>query len=280
MTLENPDDFSLSIKGRWDEIRSDWLKTKTSATATRFTNETKFFFEDAGDTLWITFVEDRLYWAFLEPGKPQPYGDGSSTFRRVAGGWSCHDILGQELVKSNLSGAITKLAAYRGTSCRVDVEKRLVARINAQKSKDIERALAQYQQLSGALIPLIKSLHPSEFEDLTDLIFSASGWRRLSRVGGTQATTDFDLELPTTGERAFVQVKSSTSQAQFDDYVDRMQQTSASKMFYVYHTGKVQNGDRDDVIVMDGPRVAKMAVDAGLTDWVIEKASDHEAVGP
>jgi hypothetical protein len=30
--------------------------------ATRFTNETRLFFEDDGTTLWITFVGERLYW--------------------------------------------------------------------------------------------------------------------------------------------------------------------------------------------------------------------------
>jgi hypothetical protein len=41
---------------------------------------------------------------------------------------------------------------------------------------------------------------------LVDLVFANSGWRRIGRVGKTQKTVDIELMLPTTGERAFVQV--------------------------------------------------------------------------
>ena len=38
-------------------------------------------------------------------------------------------------------------------------------------------------------------------------------------LGDGLKTTDIELLLPVTGERAMVQVKSQTSQAQLDDYI-------------------------------------------------------------
>jgi hypothetical protein len=43
-------------------------------------------------------------------------------------------------------------------------------------------------------------------------------WRRVGVVGGTQKTLDLDLTLPSTGERAFVQVKSRTTTAELAGY--------------------------------------------------------------
>ncbi|WP_162484273.1 hypothetical protein [Yersinia intermedia] len=56
---------------------------------------------------------------------------------------------------------------------------------------------------------------------LVDLIFSASGWRRTGSLGRTQKTVD--IELPTTGERAFVQVKSVAEQSVFSGYLSLFQ---------------------------------------------------------
>lgn len=265
--------FQLCRSEEWDELRNFWLQEeqKSASTATRFTNETKKYFEDQGDILWITFVEDRLYWGFLDESSPQPR-DHSSTFRKVRDGWRCQDICRNDLTKSNLSGAITKLAAYRGTSCAVDVAEKVIARINCEDSKQVKDARDQYVRLSEAIVPLIKSLHDKDFENLIDLIFTSSGWRRISKVGGTQKTTDFDLQLPSTGERAFVQVKTVTEQKEFSAYVERMKDTSAERMFFAYHTGEITNDDKD-VTIMDGKKIAEMAVNAGLTEWIIDKAS-------
>jgi hypothetical protein len=49
-----------------DELIQSFLASgKTRGTATRFTNETRRFFDDDGKILWITFVGERLYWGLL-----------------------------------------------------------------------------------------------------------------------------------------------------------------------------------------------------------------------
>ena len=64
--------FALCRAGKWDALTKSFL----AAGKTRFTNETRLFFEDDGTTLWITFVGERLYWGFLTRSKPEPHSDG------------------------------------------------------------------------------------------------------------------------------------------------------------------------------------------------------------
>ncbi|HWH59987.1 MAG TPA: hypothetical protein VN682_20325 [Terriglobales bacterium] len=75
-------------------------------------------------------------------------------------------------------------------------------------------------ELQAKTLGLLRLLDPNDFETLGGLIFETSGWRRISTVGGNQKTTDIDLLLPTTGEKALVQIKSSTTQAEFQSYLD------------------------------------------------------------
>ena len=112
--------FPLCLAGKWTALKKSFVVSgKDRGTATRFTNETRLFFKDQGSTLWITFVGEVLYWGFFEPGPPKKHVDGSGVWRKVAGGWRGTDLNSEQLTKDRLSGALTKLAAYRGTSCRV-----------------------------------------------------------------------------------------------------------------------------------------------------------------
>ena len=70
-----------------------------------------------------------------------------------------------------------------------------------------------------------------------DLVFANSGWRRLGQVGKTQKTVDIELMLPTTGERAFVQVKSSASKQDLTQYVEGL-----PLFFVTLESGAIQLG--------------------------------------
>lgn len=65
-------------------------------------------------------------------------------------------------------------------------------------------------------------LHWADFETLADLIFARSGWQRSTPVGERLADIDILMEQPTTGETAFVQVKSRADQGVLDDYLTRI----------------------------------------------------------
>ena len=267
----NPETLQWAAEGRWSELAASWRAVKSQGTATRFTNETRFYFEAGPEDLWITFVGERFYWGFLVPGVPKPIQPDLSSVRKVRGGWRCVDRDGKPLLKSNLPGSITSLAAYRGTSCSVKAAAHVVRRINAELSEEVRRAETVRSELIHSLVPLIRRLGPRDFEVLVELIFGASGWRRIDSTGGTRKLLDLDLELPSTGERAFVQVKARTSQAEFEAYAQQRKDGVFNRMFYVYHTGTVTTDD-EAITLIEATRLARMTLDAGLTDWVIRKA--------
>ena len=215
-----------------------------------------------------------MYWGFLDESPAMCHPDGDGVVRSVRGGWRRTDRAGALLTKDRLSGALNKLAAYRGTSCAVDVADYIVRRINGQKLPVVDDALSAVDRLRQSLRALLDLLTPQDFELLVDLVFTTSGWRRVGAIGGVQKTIDLDLVLPSTGERAFVQVKSRTTPAQLHDYLARLDalQETHSRMFFVYHQGTVSCADpRVTLIGPDG--VAAMVIEAGLTRWLIEKVS-------
>jgi hypothetical protein len=254
-------------------MKSFLAEGKTKGTATSFTNQTRRFFEDDGSTLWITFKGERLYWGTVEPTSPKPQADGDGVWRTMLGGWRSTDPNGEILTKDKLSGALTKLAGFRGTSCSVDVSQYVIRRVNGQKTSEVEIALGALNAMKTSVLGLIRLLEPRDFETLVDLVFSTSGWRRLGPVGKTQKTLDLDLTLPSTGDRAFVQVKAKTTSAELAEYVGKIDEFGPDyRMFYVYHSGDARTED-DRVIVIGPEKLSEMVLDAGLANWLIRKVS-------
>jgi hypothetical protein len=79
------------------------------------------------------------------------------------------------------------------------------------------------------------------------------------------------LILPSTGERAFVQVKSRTNPDELKSYVTQLDSLGPyNRMFYVFHTGVVATDD--ERVTLIGPeQLAKLVVDAGLVEWLLRK---------
>jgi len=269
----SPDKISVCLSRRWDDLVEALIKEgKAKGTATNIANQTRSFFEDDGTTLWITFMKEKLYWAFLDPHPPEPHEDGAGTWRKVAGEWCSTDINGEELRKDNLPGTLTKLAGFRGTSCKVNAAEYIEHRINGLKIQVIERAISAVKDAKKSALDLIKLLGDRDFETLIDLIFAVSGWQRQGNVGRTQKILDFSVVLPTTNERALVQVKSSTTNAELKEYIERFYELeSYDKMFYAYHSGSAHTEDQS-VIVLGPEQLAELALDAGLVNWLISKA--------
>ncbi len=178
------------------------------------------------------------------------------------------------MTKDRLSGALTKLAAYRGTSCDVDVAQYVIRRINGQKSPDVI-AYRGSKEMRAAVLALTRLLTPKDFELLIDLVFTTSGWRRVGAVGKAQDTLDIDLLLPSTGERAFVQVKSKTTSKELGEYIAKLGDRADlySRMFFVYHSGEPSTPDNPRVTVIGPEQLSALVVDAGLAGWLIEKTS-------
>lgn len=273
-----PDTYRMCLDAHWSELAKDWRRSKSSAISTRFTNETRAYFEDAGEILWITFAHDRLYWGFLKEGVPEIYRPGDSqstcTFRRVRGGWNDRDRNGNLLTKTSLPGSITAAASFRGTSFDLGARdrERLLRRINGTVDPEVQRVKAAQEELRSSLGVLVQRLAPKDFELLVDMLFLAAGWRRMGRVGSTEKTKDLDLQMPVTGETAWVQIKCATNAKALEGYVAknaRMQQYD--RMFFVYHTGEKVRAEYEGVDVLGLREVVDMVVSGGFVNWVLER---------
>lgn len=271
--------MAMCREGRWDDLAASWQAArKSKGRGTTDANEIRRFWTDTGDIMWVTFVGEDLCWGFLEPGEPQPYAPGDpadqSTFRRIRGGWQSVDSAGMRLGKSNLPGYVTKVVGYRGTTCSIEGSDRLLARINGERTADVERVTVARYELREAIISLIQRLNPIDFEVLVDMMFARAGWRRVGHIGKTQRDKDLDLEMPLTGEKAIVQVKTQTSALEIEDYIQRKQDwLGYDRLFYVFHTlkGRFDGTDEEGVTLMDATGVADRVVELGLVDWVINR---------
>ncbi|HAX92232.1 MAG TPA: hypothetical protein DCY07_08550 [Rhodospirillaceae bacterium] len=270
---------SLFPSNDWEKKIISCYQDKNKGTITNYLNQVRSFFLDDGQTLWITFSKRKMWWAFVDPSQsPVKHSDGNGTYRKTLSGWQSKDINGKLLDVSVLSGNLTKTAGFKGTICELGNEAGCYAlrRINAIQTPSVEKAEKLCEELCLIIVEMMRQLTPKDFELLVDLVFTTSGWRRLSIVGGTEKTIDMELVLPTTGEKAFIQVKTETNQTEFDDeYLDTFQEMSQfGRMFFVYHTAKksVIKCDEEKVTIIDAEQLAKMVLDAGLISWLVEKA--------
>ena len=266
--------FKAAKSGDWETVHSFWLANRgDQGTATRDVKQIRCYFEAGDDTLWITFSGGLLWWCFAKPGvKLHPDGHGS--YRTTVDGWRNTDIDGGKLSFEKLSGNLLKVQAFQGTICDVREFEYLKRKLNGQLLPEVEEAVKAENQMVRNIIPLMRLLTWQDFELLVDLVFSNSGWRRVGQVGKTQKTVDIELILPTTGERAFVQIKSSAGKRDLADYLERLKASVAyDRMFFVWHSGDVGEVEASDVALIGPERLARMVFDAGLTSWLRAKVS-------
>ncbi len=272
----DPIKFALAAAGRFDELRASFLAQGVSeATATRFANDTRAFFT-TNDAIWITFADRRLYWARLESVGPTIHRGGESTTRPTDGAWSSTDLRGTPLWMEGLAGYLTKSAAYRGTTFPLTQKARdyVLRRIAGQVSPDVAEAQDNVRAVEESVVTLLNLLEPKDFELLVDLVFtSTGGWRRLSDRGSTQKTVDMIVEMPSTQERAWIQVKSAATPAILAEVIASGEALKYDRAFLVHHIG-FPGPSPDPRLTVIGPReLSTRVVDAGLVRWLIEKVS-------
>jgi hypothetical protein len=69
-------------------------------------------------------------------------------------------------------------------------------------------------------------------------------------------------------------VKSTTTQAELNGYVEQLAERSDDFMFYAYHTSKQALwADDPRVRLLDAPALAEMGWRVGLYDWLLQKSS-------
>jgi len=244
--------------------------------ASDLTRELLDFYDDDEDTIWITFADGFLWWCRAKSNVVDLGADNDTgtKMRWCANSWSNCSPGGNPLRVGELSGKLTRTAAYRQTICAVGAADYLIAKLNDEQLPEVIKAREARAALECAIGDLIKRMTWQDFELLVDLTFASSGWRRTGITGGVQETVDIELVLPSTGERAFVQVKSSTDQAEFRDYAERFSRRDEDRMFYVYHSASQSVESKDPKITVIGlERLSAMVVDSGLAGWVIDQAS-------
>jgi hypothetical protein len=269
---ETPHD--LCLMGEWEKVRDFWAdRRKDRGTPTRDTNQIRSFYEADEHTLFITFANGLLYWC-------QPTGGVTvlpdlSRTRPTVDGWHTRSIGGTVLSSDRISGNLLKVQMFQGTICKVEQLAYLLRKLNDQLSPELKAAEEAERAMTDAVVGLMRLLTWQDFELLVDLIFSASGWRRVGVVGRMQKTVDLELVLPTTGERALVQIKSQANANNLRDYAKRFDQSDLyDRMFFVWHSGSVPLSVATDGITLVGAeRLAQMCIDAGLASWLREKVS-------
>lgn len=263
------------VNGRWDAVREFWMKARDDkGAATRDTNQIRIFYETGPDDLFVTFHGGLLYWCRAQPGvSVDPLDD--TRVRRTVNGWHSQTINGQPLRTDRLSGALLRVQGFRGTICAIEQLSYLLGRINDELPPAVIAADEARAAYLDSIERLIALLTWQDFELLIDLIFANSGWRRLGSLGKTQKSVDLELQLPTTGEIAFVQVKSEASTATLQDYLRRFESYDKyDRMFFAWHKGTVDvPPEAADIVLLDRARIAEMALDAGLAAWLRDKVS-------
>lgn len=275
----------LALTHRWTEIEAGLGgsgKYKTKGARTQAMNQVREFYELPERTLWLTFVGDEFWWCFAETQVEWLF-DGDRAMqereaarqRRVMGSWHKSDAAGAPLLRSALGGRLTKVTAFQGTICVPDGAEYALRKIRATPSETHRQADKHRLGLIDALGQLISELDPADFELLVELIFSGSGWRRITALGGSEETYDLALSLPTTGERALVQVKAQTSRSVLNSYLDRLDRYSSfSRFFFVYHTANTELCcSAEKVTVWDRRAIAHQVCRSGLIDWLLDRTA-------
>jgi hypothetical protein len=234
--------------------------------------------------LWFTLAHGDVWWGFAESKVQNLYADGDdekeaqrgARSRKVIDGWRNTDLNGHRLRQDTMTTKITKVVSFQETICKPHGATDLLRIIRCEPSEGHVLAARKYDDLIQNVGDLLDQLHQEDFELLIELIFSSSGWRRISPLGGIQKFFDMTLVLPTTGEKCSVQVKSQTSQAIFDGYIKELGNYAGyTQAFFVYHTPKepFENADPQHVRLWHRYEIARQAVRAGLVEWVFERTT-------
>ncbi len=272
---------SLARTPDFDALRSDFeAKEITSRAATNHARQVLDFFDEDPNVLWITFHKGYLYWCFaqsdverINAGDEAAIDAEGAWLRQTCSGWSRCSLDGQELLENELSGQLNKTASYQGTICTVKPLDYLLAKINAAPIPEIVEAQQARNQLLASTCTLMAMLTWADFEFLVGAVFEGSGWRQVRQPGGSKHTTDIDLFMPLTGERAFAQVKSRTDQGQFNAYLREFKARPETRLFYAYHTSDEPIACVDPTVTLMGAKaLANQVLDAGLFNWLLTKA--------
>jgi hypothetical protein len=219
------------------------------------------------------------YGTFSSDNSPIRSDELGGCTRPLQSGWRSIDANGKELKVENLSGNLTKVRGFQGTSFSLSDDQKtyLITRLSGRVPAYIEQIDQARALMVQAVKCAIKSLQPKDFELLVEIIFSRT-WRRIGQAGGNEKFIDITFEDPLNPDkRVAVQVKSETSAREIERYCQDSQRGRYEKFIFAFHTPDhvlLEEADLPGGIeIVDGDRLANLVVDSGLIHWLKEKTS-------
>jgi len=187
--------------------------------------------------------------------------------------WSNHSKDNERhLVTTELPGIVTTTAGYQATVCEPKGWKEILRILRNEVDEDARVAALARQTYEDAVARLVVRLGDKDFEILIDLILSRTVWARLGKVGGPTEGIDVEVENISSGEIAFVQVKSTATQAVLDEYISRFnnRRDRYNRMIFAVHSpkGVLTQPASQLVSIWAGKDIARRVVKLGLGDWV------------
>jgi hypothetical protein len=265
------------LTGDWPVVFEHWRQfRKDDGSATRAVNEIKKFYTAPPDVVWYTFIYHKLYWCKVSD-VVEEIAPGGGRIRRTLPDWPWRSfsLRGRTLHTFDLDGRLTKTASFQGTICDCPHIELLVRTLNEDPSPIAEAAKKALCDLIEAIESAIKKLNPKDFEHLMDLIFRGIGWQRKSVLGKTMKDVDLTLICDyTTGSIAHVQVKSSLGTSEARQCIERLGEYEEARKIVACHTLNARAKEafiESQIELWDGHIVAKLAVNSGLAEWIINK---------
>lgn len=227
--------------------------------------------------VWITFQDGCMWWCTVRDGvetNPDIESSEQGHFWLTCElPWSNFSIAGvRHLVTTELPGIVTTTSGYQATVCEPKGWKEILRIIRNEVDEDARVAALARQTYEDAVAKLVARLGDKDFEILIDLILSRTGWARLGKVGGPTEGIDIEVENVSSDEIAFVQVKSTATQAVLDDYVSRFndRRDRYHRMIFAVHSprGVLTSPAGQFISIWTGKDIARRVVKLGLGDWV------------
>jgi hypothetical protein len=263
--------------GKWKKIGRQLLKGNKGklGPAMADLNALRRIVEAGTDEVWVTFHEAKLWWT--RTIGTEVIQDEVSKYRDTLP-WSDKSVDGKRLlIVNDLPGKIAKLQAFRATTCRVKEVELLQRLLNGARSPlaiDISR---KQTALAESLTEAIKELHWKDFETLVDLVFRHAGWIRVSVLGQQAKGYDLELREPITSERYVVQVKSKAGLKDLKETIQNFSRRDYKRVFFVVHSPEPSLSNAFNlpahVELVPPDRLGKLALDAGLADWLEDKVA-------
>ena len=259
---------------KWDKIKQE-LKQEIhhKGVITRDLNALKKIVLSTPDDIWITFYSSYLWWCKVDNEGVKE--DEISKFRTLSKKWSSVDSDLKPLIISNISGKLSKIQGFRGTVCTVKENEYLKRLINNKPSKEFIAINNKKKSLTEAVANVVKLLHWSDFETLIDILFTRSGWQRISSVGKTQKFIDMEYIEPITGKIYQVQVKSSSDLIEYNNYAYKFNNSRYERLYYVVHSPDKSllnyRHSHDYVELLLSNRISEMVIDQGAISWLMKK---------